>query len=253
MKIARIVLTATILLSLKSTLFSSVKEPASQIHGSDTTQTRRDSFDVARDNGLLTGFFGYNPDAAAAYVLDNPGKEYKGKEIRMGRGDWSQTFWNNFGKNKVNTTETAKKFLGGVAFSQINISEEALQPSKDLLAADKTKTIEEGELQCRQLNQSMLQLLEDRLIQGKTREAEIDNMKNRHKKELNTLKYFHEEEDKQVVTTGKALCATFIETKKNVLKKYPDAKITTPLAIFPDEFSLKNLPKLAEKKKKTSS
>lgn len=132
MKIARIVLTATMLLSLKSTLFcSSEKNTESQLQ-------RKDSFDPARDgNGwgkaIGTKWFGMTPKQLAQYTLEHCGEDYKGKQIRPGSSQESIDVWNN----QIKTLEYAQNFVAAIKPVENVISALVRKKADDLIEAEK--------------------------------------------------------------------------------------------------------------------
>ena len=146
MKIARIVLTATILFSLKSTLFCSSEEKST-----DTIQApRKDSFDALRDGGPLNGWLGWNPDALANYTLENNGQDYKtsGKEVRIGSKNTATAAWTAFGQ-RITTLAKAQQFMTTVSKSGVQLPEDATQASQSLITAEnqRLETLRLAELQ----------------------------------------------------------------------------------------------------------
>lgn len=118
MKIARVVLTATILLSLKSTLFCSEKE---------SNLIRRKSFDIFVD--------GWNKDGN--WQMDNYGTEFNGKEVRIESRDSQRATknWGNYGKT-IQDLPRAKKFINAITSAQLQLPAEALKPAQDLIDAE---------------------------------------------------------------------------------------------------------------------
>ncbi|MDP3788651.1 MAG: hypothetical protein Q8Q60_05055 [Candidatus Chromulinivorax sp.] len=107
MKITHIVLTATILLSLKSTLFCSSEE----LHESIKIE-RKNSFDALRDRGgyakgFFSSFIGYTNKDLVAYTYQHWGKIYNGKEIRPGSSQESIAAWDQ----EINTVQDAQNFI----------------------------------------------------------------------------------------------------------------------------------------------
>jgi|SRR3989339_650539 len=139
MKIARIVLTASILLSLKSTLFCS-EEKATEVFGS---LARKDSFDALRDGGALNGWLGWNPDALANYTIDNCGKEYKGKEIRIGSKNTTPA-WTTFGQ-KVDSLPKAQQFLDVIEKSGAQLPAAATAKSNEFITVQNQRIATENE------------------------------------------------------------------------------------------------------------
>lgn len=111
MKIARIVLTATILLSLKSTLFCSSPE------SHDTIKLeRKDSFDPLRDRagyakGFFSSFIGYSDKALVVYTYQNLGKDFQGKETRFGSNQEAIDAWDK----QIQTVQEAEQFLASLS------------------------------------------------------------------------------------------------------------------------------------------
>ncbi len=158
MKIARIVLTASILLSLKSTVFCSDEKVT------ETPLTRKDSFDALRDGGALNGWLGWNPDALAHYTLDNCGKDYKGKEVRIGSKNTTSA-WTTFGE-KVDTLQKAQQFLAVIEQSEVQLPEQATTKSQAFIATENQRIADEraakraaGEHSFIELNQASKALL----------------------------------------------------------------------------------------------
>lgn len=135
MKIVRIVLAASLLLSLRSTLFASSAKTSESSHESIQLE-RKVSFDAARDGGPLNGWFGWTPDALADYTLKNLKKDYQGKEIRPGKCPKALAIWEKFGKEKVNDLETAELYTTAIAYSQLSLSQQAQQKSQSLIEAE---------------------------------------------------------------------------------------------------------------------
>ena len=115
MKIARIVLTATMLLSLKSTLFCSEK----------ATLTRTKSHDGTRD-----GLFGSGLDTLAK--LGNP---YGSQVYALGSDEKAPERWALVGKT-IKTLELAQKFNTAVTEKGWDLPEDAIKPSLDLINAE---------------------------------------------------------------------------------------------------------------------
>jgi hypothetical protein len=167
MKIARIVLTATILLSLNSTLFCS-SEKATETN----KLQRKDSFDPARDGGALNGWLGWTPDDLTDHTLKNLKKDYQGKEIRPGKGSKALAIWEKFGKEKVVNLETAELFTAAMTYSQLQLSPEAqvsankfLETKKMADAAAKQTQFEQAE----KLNNDSISLLYEYHLKALTR------------------------------------------------------------------------------------
>lgn len=128
MKTFRIALTAAMLLSLHATYFcmESTEKPA---------LTRTLSHDGTRKvlTGYSGGMFGSGTD-----TLNKLGQEYApGYVYALGSDDQAQSRWENVGKHDIKTLDHASKYIAAIQAKGWNISEDALQPSHDLIKADR--------------------------------------------------------------------------------------------------------------------
>jgi hypothetical protein len=146
MKIARIVLTATILFSLKSTLFcssSATIEPEIVTAPREAT-VKKPGYDASKKGWL---------PSSNKWMLENMGSSYKHYttecEVRPESDDedttksnGSRARWTKIGKEDVTTPKHAQTFLTWTA--KLNLPQEANQPSLDIIAADKAIKIQEN-------------------------------------------------------------------------------------------------------------
>lgn len=140
MKIARIVLTATILFSLKSTLFCSSSAAIEPEIVTAPVLVRRKSHDGTRD-----GHFG-----SAADTFSKLGQTYKGafglgeeQIYDLGSDEQAPARWASFGKT-IKTLSDAQKWVQAVAKKGWSLPAESMQPSLDIIAADKAIKIQEN-------------------------------------------------------------------------------------------------------------
>ena len=162
MKIARIVLTATILFSLKSTLFAA-QEQAVIVEKDGIPSVRRKSFDALRDSNLLT------EQARIQWALDHDGENYTHWrtecQVRPGSDIAAQGRWEHIGRSGIKTVENAQKFLGIVARHNLQLSQDATQPSLDIIKG-KFDTMQQTS---RSLIASIAKMNQDRALVDKTR------------------------------------------------------------------------------------
>lgn len=150
MKTFRIALTATMLLSLHATSFcmESTEKPA---------LTRTLSHDGTRKvlTGYSGGLFGSGID-----TLNKLGQEYApGYVYALGSDDQAQSRWENVGKHDIKTLEHAQKYITAVKAKGWNMSADALQPSRDLIKADRNNKREQSITYFNKLNEQGLQLI----------------------------------------------------------------------------------------------
>ena len=140
MKIARIVLTATILFSLKSTLFAAQEQAVIVNKTEIPAITRRKSHDGTRD-----GRFG-----SAADTFKKLGQTYKGalglgeeQIYDLGSDEGAALRWAPFGTTITNVAD-AQKWVDAVARKGWNLPEESMKPSVDLIQADRQRKVAEN-------------------------------------------------------------------------------------------------------------
>lgn len=216
MKIARIVLTATILLSLKSTSYCSTEKATDGIQ-----VQRKNSFDAARDGGALNGWLGWTPDALTNYTLTHLKEDYKGKEVRPGKCPKSQEIWDKYGKEKVTNLTLAQQFMAAITHSQLSISKEAIAPAQgfidienqrleairvaelERIKAEKRDAFEHADQEYISLNQTSKAALQALYVKKtQTRKDEITALHKKYaallKTEQRQIKAAHRQEDSQL-------------------------------------------------------
>ncbi len=225
MKTTRIVLTASILLSLKSTLFCS-SEKATK---ASNPLTRNNSFDALRDGGISNGWLGWTPDDLANFTIDNCGNDYKGQEVRIGSKNTAVTAWTTFGE-KIDNVNQAQQFLATLEKSVVTLPEQATAKSHELISAK----IEAGKNSFKEHNQASKFLLkelfakkissrpnEKKAIQEKyeaMKKAELTEMYKRHQQEDAQTSLELQENLKRLVAIKATHNQEFSEIKDQIVK-----------------------------------
>lgn len=249
MKIARIVLTAAILLSLKSTLFCSEKAPQATIPA--TATAKKPGYDGSK--------LGWNFNAPK-WTLEHHGEDYTHYgttcEVRVesddegDNGAASKARWAKFGNSsEINNPRIAALFLKHT--EKLKLSAADQQKAKDLLLAQ----FKEADQNYLRVNQEAKAILCGHFVQTTiTRKNENKALARKHamqlKAEQNQLKIARKEEDSVLV---QKLAQNFaelvnIETSQSANNASMDYQIRrTPFVKKQDEISEKSLTKLAFK------
>lgn len=258
MKIARVVLTATILFSLKSTVFCSEKQTE------DTIQLTRTDSGIHHDgtrNGTLGLKFGSGLDTLKN-IKDK--KLYGSQPYGMGSDSQAPARWTAVGKS-ITKLEDAQTFMAEVERVKefgLEFSQEALQPSRDLieaenqrLEAEKQSQFEQADSQYVTLNQqakSLLCALNTKIV--KTRKDEnkalIQKYAEALKAEQTQLRDARKQEDNNLTTELVLIFnqLTSIKCDQNKIASSANYKITRlPFVVSEDSLKKNNLLKLSQK------
>ncbi len=173
MKIARIVMTATILFSLKSTLFCSASEQAIVVDKAAIPVVRRKSHDGTRD-----GRFG-----SAADTFKKLGQIYKGpfgigeeQIYALGSDEGAPMRWAHFGKTITNVAD-AKKWVKAVEEKGWNLPTECMQPALDLIQADREDKIAKSKIEFTQKQEATRALIAS-ITELNTKRTSFDQERN---------------------------------------------------------------------------
>lgn len=224
MKIARILLTASILFSLKSTLYCSQEDPI-DVKSHDTQESTAPTNSIVRKksyDGTRDGYLG-----SAQNTFNNLGQSYTGpfgtedKIYDFGSDELAHLRWAEFGKT-IKTLSDAKKWIAAIERKGWSLPQDCMQPSLDIITADKESQISENYVQfesmqadSRVLVVTIATMNEKRIIEDQARNQyfaeKIRTITEEKALELATRKQLRRQEDLVLTNDLKAI----LEKTKN--------------------------------------